>query len=161
MLGWKFRPDLCCATGRFPSPWLGFRVVSLRKKNRNGEWLNKENWFSIHAQIRQFHLMCLSWWLHWKVHCLLAAKKLQQAKGRGSLFSLVVVDFSTLCCMLRASTFGGVLSVLPRLKPVKRRTSLRSMRSLFDFHLELEWKCLHSGSYQTRPTSMPSVCLLN
>ena len=30
------------------------------------------------------------------------------------LFSLVVVDFSTLCCMLRASTFGGVLHSLIR-----------------------------------------------
>jgi len=39
MLGWKFRADLCCATGRFPSPWLGFRVVLLREKNRNSEWL--------------------------------------------------------------------------------------------------------------------------
>jgi len=37
MLGWKFRPDLCCATGRFPSPWLGFRVVLLRKKTRNSD----------------------------------------------------------------------------------------------------------------------------
>jgi len=39
MLAWKFRADLCCATGRFPFPWLGRVLVSLREKNRNNEWL--------------------------------------------------------------------------------------------------------------------------
>jgi len=32
MLGLKFRACLCCATGRFASPWLWFQVVSFREK---------------------------------------------------------------------------------------------------------------------------------